>query len=251
MYAQRYVSSLPRYSLSAPSLGSSSPAPATRPGCINTPIDSLCVQHSESSSPTTSLLLQMWGYDQAHAPSSSGRAVDLHADLADEAGTPQWLRVVTDLQFLRRTTVTVCGLAVLTCFVAVLLTAANQLRTHEWVDEHVSDNWTKPVRSLVEDRWLMSYRSPTDVGKNQSTGSLVSTSSQGAVASFSGTNETRMRAQGQTPRRYFGGLVKPARLPPRERLYRPETQQPDKLRRVLYHIPAPEETGISTTWRER
>ncbi|KAH7962723.1 hypothetical protein HPB52_017670 [Rhipicephalus sanguineus] len=78
MYAQRYVSSLPRYSLSAPSLGSSSPAPVTRPGCTNTPIDSLGVQHSESSSPTTSLLLQMWGYDQAHAPSSSGRAVDLH-----------------------------------------------------------------------------------------------------------------------------------------------------------------------------
>ncbi|KAH7962362.1 hypothetical protein HPB52_015702 [Rhipicephalus sanguineus] len=158
MYAQRDVLSLPLYSLSAPSLGSRSPAPATRTWCTNTPLDSLGVQHSESSSPTTSLLLQMWG----HVPCSSGRAVELHPDLvADEAGAPKWLRVITDLHFLRRTTVIVCGLAVLTCFVAVLLTAANQLRTHEWVDEHAWDNWTEPVLSLVEDHWSMSNPTAT------------------------------------------------------------------------------------------
>ncbi|KAL1443946.1 hypothetical protein MTO96_030105 [Rhipicephalus appendiculatus] len=248
MYAQRDVPSLPRYSLSAPSLGSSSPAPATQTRCTNPPLDSLGVQHSESSSPTTSLLLQMWG----HVPSSNGRAVDSHLELvADGAGAHQWLRVITDLQFLRRTTGIVCGLAVLTCLVAVLLTVTNHFRTHDWVDEHAWDNRTEPVLSLVADRWSMSNRRPADGGKNQSTVSLVRTSSQGAVASFPGTNETRMRQEGQTLRGPSGRLAKPARPPSRERLYRPEAQQPLKRERVLYDIPAPEETGISTTWRRR
>ncbi|KAH8009077.1 hypothetical protein HPB51_010267 [Rhipicephalus microplus] len=164
MSAQRDASSIPRYSLSAPSLGSSSPVSTTRTWYSNVPLDSLGVQRSESSSPTTSLLLQMWG----HIPSSSARPVDSHLDpVADQVRTLRWLRVFTDPQFLRRTTGIVCGLAVLTCFVTVLLAMTNHFRTHEWVEEHPSYNWTEPVLSLVEDRWSMSNHRPINGGKNK------------------------------------------------------------------------------------
>lgn len=238
---------LPRCSLSAPALGSACPAPAHRVDYTKTPVTSQSTQYSESSSPTTSLLLHMWGYDQTHAPPSSGRITDNPDLITGDAGAPQWLHVMSDITFFRKATGLVLGLAILACFVAILLTAASQFRTKEWVKEPAWDNWTEPVLSLIEERSSTPISRTVDDGKGRRAGLVAPTSTPGANSSFSGGNKTRTPA-GTNHHGFSGRLVKPVSLPSRERLFRPQAQQPLQLRNVL-HVPTPEKTGISASWR--
>lgn len=155
MYDRRNVSALLRSSLSAPALGSAYPALPLRVWYTKTPVE----PHSGSSSPTTSLLLHMWGYDQAHAPPpSSGRGGDCPDLLLDgEEGTPQWLGITSDQSFFRKVTGLVFGLAVLACCTAIMISAGGRLRPRELVDERAWANSTEPMISPMRDRPHMHF----------------------------------------------------------------------------------------------
>ncbi|KAL1423950.1 hypothetical protein MTO96_020743 [Rhipicephalus appendiculatus] len=193
MYSRRHVSAFLRSSLSAPALGSSSPSQALRVWYTRSPVESPGAQHSESSSPTTSLLLHMWGYDQAHAPPGSGRAGDCpDLILSGEAATPQWMGITSDQSFFRKVTGLVFALAVLACCAAIMLSARGRLRPREVVDERVSDNSAKPMLWPVQKSPPVHFRGLANGVEGGNTKRQAQTSPVGAGPLLPGGNNSRM-----------------------------------------------------------
>ncbi|KAL1423948.1 hypothetical protein MTO96_020741 [Rhipicephalus appendiculatus] len=181
MYGRRHISALLRSSLSAPALGSTSPAQALRVWYTRSPVESPGAQHSESSSPTTSLLLHMWGYDQAHAPPRSGRAADCpDLILSGDAATPQWLGITSDQSLFRKVTGLVFALAVLACCVVIMLSAGRRLRPREVVDERASVNSAMPIRSPVRNSPPVHFRRRADGVEGGNAGIQAQASAAGA-----------------------------------------------------------------------
>ncbi|KAK8779222.1 hypothetical protein V5799_019439 [Amblyomma americanum] len=164
-------------------MGSASPATPVRAWYARTPTDTSSAQHSGASSPTTSLLLHMWGYDDTHAPPRRP-GVGGFRDSDDAGGSPQWRRLVTDTSFVRRAAALVFGLAIVASLIAALFTTGSHLRLIEDAAEDPADNSTEPVLSLVEQHPPFPLRLPVDGSPDDGAGYADQKSTSGAGRPF-------------------------------------------------------------------
>ncbi|KAK8762064.1 hypothetical protein V5799_026671 [Amblyomma americanum] len=187
MYGRRTSPTFLHPSISAPALGQ---VPWTFPSRIwynRRSSDSPSDERSGASSPTTSLLLYMWGYDEAHAPTRTAVPGGYPGLLTSTSEALQRRRLSSDAYVFRRTTALVFGLAVVTCFAGLVLTAGSRFRTGTAIGEH-SGNSTRPVLSAEEERSLLSFLRPMDEVEAGAVGSALQGSASGVGVLVPGTN---------------------------------------------------------------
>ncbi|KAK8788742.1 hypothetical protein V5799_021483 [Amblyomma americanum] len=183
MYGRRTGPTFLHPSISAPALGK---VPWTFPSRIwynRRSSDSTSAERSGASSPTTSLLLYMWGYDEAHAPTRNAVPGGYPDLLTNTSGARQRRRLSSDAFFFRRTTALVFGLAVVTCFAGLLLTAGSRFRAGT-----ANGSTTRPVLSAEEERSLLPFLRPMDKVEGGAVGSALQGSASGVGVLAPGTN---------------------------------------------------------------
>ncbi|KAK8788743.1 hypothetical protein V5799_021484 [Amblyomma americanum] len=175
MYGRRVGSPFMHPSISAPALGREPPSFPERIWYRKPSSDPRSGEHSGASSPTTSLLLYMWGYDETHAPNRNREPGGYPDLLTTTSGSLYRRRVASDASFFRRVTALVFGLAVVACFAALLLTAGSRFRPDTAVGASV-ENSTDPVLTLGERHLPFLPRQPVQDVKGAAAGSPPPTS---------------------------------------------------------------------------